>query len=176
MASYNKGNSIRPDMPRLLRHPAVHGLISALLMIVVELRIIEQHQGSAGLILPLQAGILGVGVLLSIYAAKRSTPAGLSFLELFQSGFRHFIVVTLAMVLFTFIHQKQHPEYAKQVAQEQRAEWETTKKYTVAQLDEMMSQTEKQFVTVAIYGTVFRYLMLGAVYTAVGGLVFSRKK
>lgn len=163
-------------MSRLLRQPGLLGLISAILMMATELLIIKQQANAAGWILPIQSAILGLGILISLSITRSKASEKPGFMELFQSGFRHFIAVTLAMVLFTYVNQKQHPEYAKQVAQEQRMQLEQTGRYTGSQLDELTREAEKQFVTVAIYGTVFRYLIMGAVFAAVGSLALSRKK
>ncbi len=145
-------------------------------MLSFELWIIWLNKESAKWILPIQIAIMGAGIVLSIFIYKKTQQGPIGFLDLFQSGFRHFIAATLVMVMFTYINQKQHPEYAKQVALEQRVQLANTGKYTLAQLNEMTKEAEKQFITVAIYGTVFRYLILGAVFAAVSSLAFSRKR
>ena len=88
--------------------PAIKAVITAGLMIVASLLIDKWHE-----VLDLRIQYLVYllylgGIIWSLMATRGN------FGQLFSTGFRHFIVVTILMVCFTYVFVKTHPELALQ--------------------------------------------------------------
>lgn len=162
-------------MLRSLSHPATRGFLTAIAMMGCSQLLmngsLSKYNGARYLVFLIYA--LGIGW--TLLSARKDPSNHGRFGQLFQQGFRHFAVTSLCMVGFTVFVFWKHPEYAKQEAEYQRSLLIETKKYTPAQIDELVIQAEKQYPVRHISATVFGYLMLGAVFTAVGSGLLARK-
>jgi len=116
------------------------------------------------------------GIIWTLYTFSKSAENSNKFAAFFLQGFKCFIVITLLMVIFTFVFNKLHPEFKDQMAVAYRAELVKKGNSTEA---EMLSNVEKMkdyYLTMLISGAIFGYLLIGAVITASTTLLFLRRK
>jgi hypothetical protein len=95
--------------------PLMKGLITAFAMIAFSLM--------AFYFLPVQSplhflvyAIYAIGIIWTLLAYRNSPAYTGKFGDSFNVGFRCFIIATLIMVLYTFIFNKMHPEFAEESA------------------------------------------------------------
>lgn len=150
--------------------PGIKGLLTALLMIGMTLLLDKFHDQTDPRLQYLVFVVYAVGIIWTLLPLRGS------FGELFSKGFRCFIVITLVMVLFTFIFIKLHPEWAEQ-------EKKTTIEYyskqgdnTPAELEEMGKKAKKQYPVAVVSLSIFRYLIIGAALTAGTAAILTRRK
>jgi Protein of unknown function (DUF4199) len=122
--------------------------------------------------------VYAIGIIWTLTAYKNSPAFSGKFGDSFNNGFKCFIAATLLMVLFTFIFNKMHPEFAEESAKlynEQLLADKTTSKTP----DDIIADTlryKNGYTKVVVYGTIFGYLIIGAAVTALGSLIITRKK
>lgn len=111
------------------------------------------------------------------YAKSRDFTGG-NFAEHFGQGFRCFIIVTLIMVAFTTVFSMMHPEFAEDAAKTYKEQLIKEKNTLPAQIDEQVAKVKKQYTTAVVSITIFRYLILGALFSAAasGGLILIRRR
>lgn len=117
------------------------------------------------------------GVAWTLYRFVRSANFQPTFKAIFGQGFRCFIIVTLIMVLFTWIFYASHPEIPKQAAQDYK-EWSIKNEPDVLpeQREKNAANIEKQYVTYTVAGSVFAFLIRGAIFTAAGAAVILMRR
>lgn len=145
--------------------PAIKGLITSILMIIVALFIDQfknQVQPSVQYLIYL---IYALGIFWVLIVYKRSPEYTGKMSTMFGQGFRCFIVITLLMVVFTAIFVKMHPEFAEQESQLTREYFIKQGDKTPLQLDELAANAKKQYAITIISVSIFRYLIFGAVIT-----------
>ncbi|MBI5857102.1 MAG: DUF4199 domain-containing protein [Sphingobacteriales bacterium] len=158
--------------------PALKGLITALVMIGVGLGLYYSNQPSDSIFQYLMYGIYAAGILWTLIAYRRSAACTGKFGDLFNQGFRCFIVVMIIMVTFTFVFSKMHPEFAEESAKAYKEALlkEKTKDKTPAEIDDEVSSYKNRYTTVLVYGAIFGYLIIGAGVTAAASAVLMRRK
>ena len=120
--------------------------------------------------------IYAIGIVWAIYDFSKTEENTNKFAAYFLQGFKCFIVVTLLMVIFTFVFNKMHPEFKEQMAAAYKNE--LIKKGN-ATPDEILSNVEKMksyYLTMLISAAIFGYLLIGAVIAAGSSLLFMRRK
>jgi len=117
------------------------------------------------------------GILWTLISYSRSPAFTAKFSELFGQGFRCFIIVTLIMVAFTTVFSLMHPEFAAEAANYYKEELIKEGNKTPNEIEEMIAGVKKQYTTSVVSVTIFRYLIVGALFTAAGaGLIILRRK
>ena len=159
--------------PRIL--PAIKGAITGLLMIGIVLAVYYSGQPSDSNIQYLIYAVYGVGIIWTLLAYRRSASFTGKFTDIFSQGFRCFIVVTLMMVLFTFVFNKMHPEFAEQSAASYKEHLLKQKDKLVPDIDKEVANAKKNYNTVLVYGAIFGYLIIGAGVTAVVSAILTRR-
>ncbi len=156
--------------------PALKGLITALAMIAAALVIDQKREAADPRIQYFVFIIYGLGIAWTLIAFSKTAQFTGSFRQLFSQGFRCFIVVTLCMVVFTFIFIKAHPEFAEIEATHQREELLKLNDKTPAQVDELIATGKKQYAIRYISASIFGYLIIGAAITATASILLTRRK
>ncbi|MFT3675182.1 MAG: DUF4199 domain-containing protein [Chitinophagaceae bacterium] len=157
--------------------PLVKGAITGVVMLGITLVLssmkIPANSGAQYLIYATYAG--GIIWTLMTYAGSGSFTG--KFGELFGQGFRCFIVVTLILVIFTFIFSSMHPEFAEQSAQYYREDLVKANNLTPGEIDKQVASYKKSFTTTVVSMTIFQNLILGTIFTAAGaGFILMRRK
>ncbi|MFT4094573.1 MAG: DUF4199 domain-containing protein [Niabella sp.] len=156
----------------------VKGVITGLLMIAIGLLI--YFNNIAGNSAWQYAGYLvyGIGVVWSIAAFAQRRKGNVTFGELFNQGFRCFIVVTLLMSLYTLIYYKSNTKVIEEKAAYTRRELlKKEQNRTPQEIDAMIETGKKNFPVMAASGAIFQYLFIGVIVTmATAGTLYLRNK
>jgi Protein of unknown function (DUF4199) len=116
------------------------------------------------------------GIAWSLIAYKQSDATEKNFKSYFSTGFKTFIVVTLLMVLYTFIFFKFNTTYRDAGIAENNAMLLKEGNHTAAEIESNANQLKQIFMPVMMGIATFKYLILGALVTAIGSGYLSRKK
>lgn len=119
--------------------------------------------------------IFTAGIIWSLLSAKNDNAIN-SFKEFFGIGFRTFMIATLLMVIFTFIYFKLNTSYRDLGIAENKKLLLLDGNHTPAEIDSNAEQLKKIFIPMMVTGATFKYLILGALVTAVGAGFLSQKK
>ena len=157
--------------------PAIKGIITASIMIAIAL--ITYYSG-----LPANSpfqyliyAVYALGITWTVIAYRKSESFTGKFGGLFNQGFKCFIVVTLLIVAFTGIFSKMHPEFAEESAKLYKEELVlNAKDKTPSDIEEDVARYKKGYTLALIYGSIFGYLIIGAVVTAATSLLLTRRK
>lgn len=151
------------------------GLITALVMIGLSLGIYYSGQRPESQFQYLIYVVYIAGIVWSIYSFSRSEENPNKFGAYFQQGFKCFIVVTLFMVLFTYIFNKMHPEFKEDMARAYKAEMESKGNSTPAEIASNVEKMKEYYLTMLISGAIFGYLLLGAAISAIASFLFIKR-
>jgi hypothetical protein len=157
--------------------PLIKGIITGTLMVSTSLLLVYTKQpANSGLdyiVYVLYAG----GIVWTLLAYSRSENYIPKFGAIFGQGFRCFIIITLMVVIFTGIYASLHPEIAEEAAKQYKAELIKDGNKTPAEIESIVSNAKKQFVTGNISLAIFGTLIMGTIFTAAGaGLLLIRRK
>lgn len=158
--------------------PALKGVITAVIMIAIALGVYYTDLPADSAIQYLIYAVYGAGIVWTLIAYRVSAAFTGKFGDLFNQGFRCFIVVMVIMVAFTFIFSKMHPEFAEESAKAYKEALlkEKAKDKTPAEIDEDVTRYKNRYNTVLVYGAIFGYLIIGAGVTAAASAVLTRRK
>ncbi|HEX2683236.1 MAG TPA: DUF4199 domain-containing protein [Ferruginibacter sp.] len=115
------------------------------------------------------------GIMWSLFAHRYSA-ADQNFKSYFSTGFKTFIVVTLLMVVFTFIFFKFNTSYRDAGIAENNALLLKEGNHTAAEIESNAKQLKQAFMPLMVGIVTFKYLILGALLTVLGSGFLSRKK
>lgn len=154
-------------------HPALIGSIIAVLMVATLLAGYNQSLLSAETAQLLAYGLytLGVGTTLLLHGGPSN-----GFGTNFSVGFRCFIVITLIMVVFTYVFNALHPETAQQAAELYSVSLQNAKNRTPDEIEKEVKLFRDGFATMVVSRSIFGYLVFGAVVTAVGSVLQMLRK
>ncbi len=120
--------------------------------------------------------VYAAGVVWAVLEFARSADHTAKFGAYFSQGFKCFIVVTLLMVLFTFIFNTLHPEFEAQMAANYREEVIKTGNKTPAEINSEIEKIKDYYIVVLLSGAIFSYLIIGAVVSAFASYLLKRRK
>ena len=152
------------------------GLITGLVMIGISLGIFYSGQPFDS---PLQYLIYVVyagGIVWTIYEFSKSEENTNKFGAFFLQAFKCFIVITLLMVIFTFVFNKLHPEFKEDMVKAYTDEMVKKGNSTPAEITKNIESAKDYYLTMLISGAIFGYLIIGAVFSAATSLMFIRRK
>lgn len=115
------------------------------------------------------------GIAWSLFSF-RQMPGEKNFKSYFSTGFKTFIVVTLLMVLYTFIFFKFNTDYRDAGIAENNKLLLKEGNHTATEIESNANQLKQIFMPVMVGIATFKYLILGALVTAIGSGFLSRKK
>ena len=152
------------------------GLITGLVMIGISLGIFYSGQPFDS---PLQYLIYIVyagGIVWTIYEFSKSEGNTNKFGTFFLQAFKCFIVITLLMVVFTFVFNKLHPEFKEDMVKAYTDELVKKGNSTPAEILKNIESAKDYYLTMLISGAIFGYLIIGAVISAATSLMFIKRK
>ena len=97
------------------------------------------------------------------------------FGDLFSQGFRCFIVVTLVMVAFIAIFLKSQPRFKEEGAKAYREFLIKDKNRSKVEIETEVEKYKDQFNTGFVSASIFGYLIIGALVTAVTSALLTRR-
>ena len=158
-------------------NPTKKGLVTGLVMVVLSLfffYVLKLPVNQKEQYVIFSAYI--AGIVWSLYSYKRSSAEDKNFKSYFSTGFKTFIVVTLLMVLYTFIFFKFNTAYRESGIAENNAMLIQEGNHTPAEIESNANQLRQIFMPVMVGITTFKYLILGALVTAIASGFLSRKE
>jgi hypothetical protein len=115
------------------------------------------------------------GIAWSLLSYKQ-TEGDKNFKSYFSTGFKTFIVVTLLMVVYTFVFFKFNTAYRDAGIAENNKLLVQEGNHTAAEIESNAKQLKQIFMPVMVGITTFKYLILGALVTAIGSGFLNRKQ
>ena len=152
------------------------GFITGLVLIGISLGIFYSGQPFDS---PLQYVIYVVyagGIVWTIREFSKSEENTNKFGAFFLQAFKCFIVITLLMVIFTFVFNKLHPEFKEGMVKAYTDEMVKKGNSTPAEITKNIESAKDYYLTMLISGAIFGYLIIGAVISAATSLMFIRRK
>lgn len=156
----------------------IKGIIAGVIMVVINLLLYYYDvQPSSGL---QYSGyiVFGFFIVWSILSFSKKNNTN-KFAELFNQGFRCFIVVALIMAVFTIIFYKANTKLINEKAELTKKELlKTEKNRTPAEIDKMIENGKKNFAVFAASAAIFQYLLIGVIVavTTAGSLSLRKNK
>ncbi len=118
-----------------------------------------------------------VGLLWTLIDYKKSSNEA-SFKDLFNEGFKNFIVVTFFMALYSFIFYKIYPlpyEYENFIVNNKALLLKEGNR-TAKEINDNAAQWRNYFVPLILSFYNFTFLILGTIISGITSYVFSKKK
>ena len=155
--------------------PLIKGIITAIVMICVSIATFYGLPQSSPLHYIVFA-IYAIGIIWTLITYRNSPAWSGKFVDSFSTGFKCFIVATLLMVLYTFIFNKIHPEFAENSARLFKEQQLKEHNKMPDEIDTDTARYKNGYATAVVYGSIFGYLIIGAAVTAVASLIITRRK
>jgi hypothetical protein len=153
------------------------GLITAVLMIAASLfsfYILKNPvESNFQLIVYL---LFAAGIVFALFNHSKVNSASKTFKDFFSVGFKTFVLVALAMALFTFAFFSANTAFRDAKITENTKLIIAAGNHLPNEIAENERQLRKMFMPIMISSAVFRYLIIGALTTAVAAGFLSRKK
>jgi Protein of unknown function (DUF4199) len=159
-----------------LSSPQVKGIITGLAMVLISLVFFYQFRNEDSLAQYLVYGVYATGIVWTLFTYSKSEAFTGRFADNFQQGFKCFIIVVLIMVVFTFIFQRMHPEFAAEYAEVYRQDLIKKGGKAPGDIQAEVDNALKNFSTLMIFSAIFGYLIIGAVVTAALSAMLIKRK
>jgi hypothetical protein len=156
-------------------NPAIKGLITATMMIALSLTIFRLGKDANPQLQYFVYLVYALGIAWTVFAYQQSVSFTGKISDIFNQGFRCFIIVTFIMVLFTGFFIKTHPELAEQ---EKNATIEYYKKQgnkTPEEIEAEGKNAKNNYLIGFVSLAIPRYLLIGASVTVVLSLLLKRR-
>ncbi len=158
--------------------PLIKGVITAVLMMATSLTTFYTLPPTSPLHY-LVFAVYALGIIWTLVAFSNSPENTGKFGAFFNTGFRCFIVATLLMVIYTFTFNKLHPEFVEESTlayQKELIATATEKSMTPNDIEEAVANYKKRYTMTLVYGSIFGYLIIGTIVTALGSITLTRRK
>lgn len=99
-----------------------------------------------------------------------------AFKDFFQIGFRHFILITLLMALFSYIFIQLHPNLIEDSAKQLRLAIQASNNRTPAEIERDVKLFIEGYPTAMVSRTIFGYLVVGSLVTAISSFLLTLQK
>jgi len=116
-----------------------------------------------------------LGILWSVFGVNNPDNKVMTFKDFFSTGFKTFVVIALFMAIFTFIFFTFHTEFRDDKIAENTKLIIQEGNHLPNEIAENAKQLKKMFMPIMISSAVFRYLILGAIISAVSSAFLSQK-
>ena len=117
------------------------------------------------------------GIVWSLVSYFRTDNDKKTFTNYFSIGFKTFIVVSLLMAVFAYIYFSNHLEFKNTKIAENSKLLLQQGNHLPKEIEDNAVQLKKMFMPMMISAAIFRYLILGALITAiVAGFLSSKNK
>ncbi len=120
--------------------------------------------------------VYAAAIIWTVYAFSKSEKNTNKFAAFFLQGFKCFIVITLLMVIFTFVFNKLHPEFKDEMVKAYTNDMVKKGNTTPAEMASNIERAKDYYVTIMISSAIFGYLLIGTVITGAASLLFMKRK
>src|SRR5215212_5208585 len=146
------------------------GLITGLCMIAISILIYYYRGNFDNYLQYITYTVYIAGIIWSLISYSRIPGSNRTFKGLFTEGFKCFIVVTLMMVLYTWIFIKIHPGMKEEMGLKYKDELVKQGNYTAPEIEKQVNLAKEYFLTALISAAIFGYLLIGSVTSIIGTL------
>jgi hypothetical protein len=119
--------------------------------------------------------IYTAGIVWSLLAYQKTAGGTIKFKDYFSAGFKTFVIVTLMMVIFTYIFYTLNTQYRDNGIAENNKLLLQEGNHTPAEIENNAQQLKKIFMPMMLGINTFKYLILGVLVTVVGAGFLSKK-
>lgn len=119
-------------------------------------------------------GIFAGGLIFSLFQYHKTAGAK-SFKDYFSAGFKTFVIVALLMAVFTYIFFSLNTAFRDAKIAENNILINQQGDHLPAEIEENTRQLKKMFLPIMVSSAVFRYLITGALVTAIAAGFLSQK-
>ncbi|MBM3413641.1 MAG: DUF4199 family protein [Bacteroidetes bacterium] len=98
------------------------------------------------------------------------------FSDFFQIGFKHSIVVTLLMTLFSYVFIQLHPDLIEASAMQFSSALQQTNSRTPTEIEREVKLYTEGYPTMLVSRTIFGYLIVGSLVTAISSFLLTLQK
>lgn len=123
-----------------------------------------------------QLSVYGFYALSTWYLLFFNRKESQAFKDFFQIGFRHFILVTLLMALFSYLFIQLHPNLVEDSAIQLRTTLQNTNNRTPAEIERDVKLFIEGYPTAMVSRTIFGYLVVGSLVTAISSFLLTLQK
>ena len=123
----------------------------------------------------LTIGLYILGIFWILFSHKKNADR-LEIKSFFSEGFKGFIVVTLLMVVYTFVFYKLNPQILEKGIAENNELIKLEGNKTLAEIRENENKLRSMFMPMMLMLNTIKYLILGALVSLVMGTFLSQKK
>lgn len=160
---------------KLKLSPALIGLITGIVMIAIVMISYSARLSEDSSLQYLVFLAYAAGIVWAVLFYTRSDLYTGGFWNAFNPGLRCFVTIILLMVAFTIIFNKMHPEFTTESAALYRDMLVKEKGKTPVEMDEMVDGFKSGYLTMLVYRSIFGYLIIGALVTAITAAITSRR-
>ena len=115
------------------------------------------------------------GIVWSLISYSKSATDKKSFSNYFSTGFKTFIVIALLMAVFAYIYFSFHPEFRDNKIAENSRMLTLQGNHLPKEIEANAAQLKTMFMPMMLSAAIFRYLILGALITAIAAGFLSKK-
>ncbi|UAY53645.1 DUF4199 domain-containing protein [Ferruginibacter albus] len=115
-------------------------------------------------------------ILWSIISFSKTATAESKLKDYFSQGFKTFIVITLLLVVYSFIFYKLHPEIIEQHARANSELFRPLHTHTEAEIAENEKQYKSVFIPLELSGQTFSLLLSGSIVTLLSSVIIMQLK
>lgn len=123
-----------------------------------------------------QLSVYGFYALSTWYLLFFNRKESQAFKDFFQIGFRHFILVTLLMALFSYFFIQLHPNLVEDSAIQLRTTLQNTNNRTPAEIERDVKLFIEGYPSAMVSRTIFGYLVVGSLVTAISSFLLTLQK
>ncbi len=123
-----------------------------------------------------QLSVYGLYALSTWYLLFFNRKGSQAFKDFFQIGFRHFILVTLLMALFSYLFIQLNPNLVEDSAIQLRTTLQNTNNRTPAEIERDVKLFIEGYPTAMVSRTIFGYLVVGSLVTAISSFLLTLQK
>lgn len=153
------------------------GLLTGIVMILVSIAIFYTKGNFDNKLQYITYSVYVAGIIWALLDYSRLEDTAHKFGRYFSQGFKCFIVVTLLMVIFTAIFLFSHPQLRDEMALVHKTDLLKTGNYTNHEIEEKIAMAKKSFFPAMLMATIFGYLVIGAMVTAIAsGFLIQKHK
>lgn len=116
-----------------------------------------------------------VGIILNAMAFSKANDGFVTFKNVFGSGFKASMIVTLLMIVWSVIYIYAFPEMKEKAIEMARAEMAKKPNMTDEAMDMGINIFRKGYTTIIISGALFGTLVMGVIFSLIGAGVAPKK-
>lgn len=148
----------------------IKGLIIGLVMVVISIifQVFDiQEKWTQWLVL----GLFAAAIIWSCISFSKEMEGYVTFGNVFAHGFRTAVIVTIISIAAFLITYLIMPEIKDKALQIARTQMEKDPKNTEEMIDTAIKMVDKFFLTFGIGGTLFSYILIGAIAGLIGAAI-----